>query len=491
VVAASRAAEFRVLVRKALRESPTVELRLDWLANDRERHAALDWLKRSAPRKAVFIATCRRRIGGGEFVGTALQELFWLMQAKEAGCAWCDLEIETLRELPEQSVEGYAIPSKVLLSIHDFRRTPKQLPPAKIPTPGGVDAIKVAAMSQNFADSLRLLRLARGSRQVVAIPMGEVGLPGRILSLRAGGALVYAPIGEPTAPGQVPLREMRELYRAHQLTATSKVFGVIGNPVSHSMSPLLHNTGYVAAKRDAVYLPFLVENLGEFVKALPELGVRGFSVTMPHKQSILRYLDECETLAEEIGAVNTVTLRRDGKLAGSNTDYVGVLQALERQMVLKGKRIVILGAGGAARAAALAIAKAGAEVLVAARREKAARELARAVGGNVIRRGSLRKEKFDALLNATPVGMPPHVDSSPLRTEELNCSVVMDLITRPLKTKLLRMAAEKGIRTVSGVEMFVAQGIAQWELWMGSRAPENAMRKAVLAKLQAEEKRWR
>jgi len=346
-------------------------------------------------------------------------------------------------------------------------------------------------MSQNFADSLRLLRLARGSRQVVAIPMGEVGLPGRILSLRAGGALVYAPIGEPTAPGQVPLREMRELYRAHQLTATSKVFGVIGNPVSHSMSPLLHNTGYVAAKRDAVYLPFLVENLGEFVKALPELGVRGFSVTMPHKQSILRYLDECETLAEEIGAVNTVTLRRDGKLAGSNTDYVGVLQALERQMVLKGKRIVILGAGGAARAAALAIAKAGAEVLVAARREKAARELARAVGGNVIRRGSLRKEKFDALLNATPVGMPPHVDSSPLRTEELNCSVVMDLITRPLKTKLLRMAAEKGIRTVSGVEMFVAQGIAQWELWMGSRAPENAMRKAVLAKLQAEEKRWR
>jgi len=281
------------------------------------------------------------------------------------------------------------------------------------------------------------------------------------------------------------------LYRAHQLTAKSRVFGVIGNPISHSMSPLMHNTGYVTARVDAVYLPFLVEHVGEFVKALPGLGVRGFSVTMPYKQSILRYLDECETLAEEIGAVNTVTVSRNGKLAGSNTDYLGVLQALERQMGLKGKRVVIVGAGGAARAAAFAVAGAGAEVLVAARREKAARELARAVGGNVIRRGSLQKEKFDALLNATPVGMPPHVDSSPLRTEELNCPLVMDLITRPLKTKLLRMAAEKGIRTVSGVEMFVAQGIAQWELWMGSRAPENAMRKAVLAKLQAEEKRWR
>lgn len=491
VVAAARAAEFRVLVSKALRESPTVELRLDWLANDRERHAALDWLKRFRAAKGTFIATCRRRIGGGEFVGSALEELFWLMRAKEAGCAWCDLEIETLRELPEQSVEGYAIPPKVLLSIHDFRRTPKTLPPAKIPAHGGVDAIKVAAMSQNLGDSLRVLRLARDSGQVVAIPMGEVGLPGRILSLRAGGALVYAPVGEATAPGQVPLREMRDLYRAHQLTAKSRVFGVIGNPISHSMSPLLHNTGYVAAKVDAVYLPFLVENVGEFVKALPALGVNGFSVTMPHKQTIMRYLGECEPLAEEIGAVNTVTVRKNGKLEGSNTDYVGVLKALERQMRLKGSRVLILGAGGAARAAAFAAARAGAAVFVWTRRESAARELARAVGGDVIRRPALRKEKFDAILNATPVGMSLHADRSPLNAEELNCSLVMDLITRPLKTKLLRMAAKKEIRTVSGVDMFVAQGVAQWERWIDTAAPEKAMRRAVLDKLQAEEKRWR
>ena len=491
VVATARAADFRVLVPKALRESPTVELRLDWLADDRERHAALDWLKRFPQRKAAFIATCRRRLGGGEFVGSALEELFWLMKAKESGCTWCDLEIETLRELPEQSVEGYAIPPKVLLSIHDFRRTPKKLPTARIPRQGGVDAIKVAAMSQNLADSLRVLRLARGSRQVVAIPMGEIGLPGRILALREGGALVYAPVGEATAPGQVPLSELRDLYRAHQLTSKSRVFGVIGNPISHSMSPLLHNTGYVAAHKDAVYLPFLVEDVSDFVKALPELGVNGFSVTMPHKQTILRYLDECEPLAAEIGAVNTVTVRRNGKLSGSNTDYIGVRKALEGQMPLRGSRVVILGAGGASRAAAFAVAKAGAEVFVWARRERAARELARAAGGHVIRRVALRNEKFDVLLNATPVGMHPHGDSSPVEIGELNCSLVMDLITRPLKTKLLNMAAKKGIRTVSGAEMFVAQGIAQWELWMGSRAPDRAMRKAVLDKLQADEKRWR
>ena len=491
VVATTRARDFRVLVQKASRQSGTVELRLDWLASDRERHRALDWLQRSAPHKTAFIATCRRRIGGGEFVGSALQELFWLMKAKEAGCIWCDLEIETLRELPERSVAGYAIPPKVLLSIHDFRRTPRLLPSPKIPKHGGVDAIKVAAMSQTLGDSLRLLRLARGSRQVAAIPMGEVGLPGRILALRAGSALVYAPIAVATAPGQVPLQELRDLYRAHELTARSQVFAVIGNPIGHSLSPVLHNTGYVAAKKDAVLLPFLVERLSEFVKAIPEFGLRGFCVTLPHKTSILRHLDDCDGLAEEIGAVNTVTVTRAGKLVGSNTDYVGVGRALEGKMKLQGSRVLLFGAGGAARAAAFAVAKAGAEVLVCARREAAARQLARAVHGGVVRRSALRNEKFDAILNATPIGMHPHPGLSPLKAEELNCSLVMDLIYRPLQTKLLRMAARKGIRTVSGVEMFVAQGLAQWEHWMGSCAPEQAMRKAVLDRLQAEDRRWR
>ena len=488
VVATPSAHEFRKLVRQAARETPTVELRLDWLANDRERHKALDWLKRAAPRGANYIATCRRRAGGGELPGGVSEELFWLMKAREAGCTWCDLEMETLRELPGKSVAGYALPPKVMLSIHDFRRTPKLPARMKVRERDGVDAVKVAAMSQRLSDSLRLLRAAGGTRRVVAVPMGEIGLPARILSLREGSALVYAPVAAATAPGQVPLGDLKELYRAHALTGKTRVYGVIGNPIEHSMSPLLHNAGYVAAKKDAVYLPFLVENLGEFVELVAELGIAGFSVTIPHKQKIFRYLDECEPLAEKIGAVNTVTVMRGGKLAGSNTDYVGVLKALENKMQLRGSRVVIFGAGGAARAAAFALAKAGAEVLVCARREEAARELARAVHGGVIPRRALRREQFDALLNATPVGMHPHAERSPLEAAELNCALVLDLIYRPLQTKLLRMASGRGIPAASGVEMFVAQGIAQWELWMGCRAPGAAMRAAVLKKLRLEEK---
>jgi 3-dehydroquinate dehydratase/shikimate dehydrogenase len=488
VVASRNARKFQKLVRAALRETPTVELRLDWLENDREREKALEWLKRCSPKKAALIATCRRRVAGGEFAGAATGELFWLMKAKEAGCAWCDLEMETLRELPGKTVEGYALPEKVLLSIHDFRRTPKLLGKVKIAARGGVDAVKVAAMSRKLSDSTRLLRLAQGTRKVVAVPMGEIGLPGRILALRAGSALAYAPVAAATAPGQVGIHELKELYRAHELTKRTSVYGVIGNPIGHSLSPLLHNTGYVAAKKDAVFLPFLVEQLGEFVKAIREFGVAGFSVTLPHKAKIFNYLDECEPLAEEIGAVNTVTVRRDGKLVGSNTDYVGVLRALEGKVRLRGSRIVIFGAGGAARAAAFAVTKAGAEVLVCARREKAAKELARAVGGGVLGRKALRQGKFDAILNTTPVGMHPHAGSSPLEAGELNCSLVMDLIYRPLQTKLLRMAAARGIRTVSGVEMFLAQGMAQWELWMGSRAPGAAMRGAILKALRTKER---
>jgi len=487
VVATPSAWEFRKLVRVALGETPTVELRLDWLANDGERQKALAWLKRTAPKKAVLIATCRRRAGGGEFAGGALEELFWLMKAKEAGCAWCDLEMETLRELPGRSVEGYAMPRKVLLSIHDFRRTPRNLEKVKIAARGGVDAVKVAAMSRRLTDSTRLLRLARGTERVVVVPMGEVGLPGRILALREGSALVYGPVAAATAPGQVSLHDLKELYRAHLLTRRTRVYGVIGSPIGHSMSPLLHNTGYVAAKKDAVFLPFLVEELGEFLKVVRDLGVAGFSVTLPHKQKIFGYLDDCEPLAEEIGAVNTVTLVRDGKLKGSNTDYVGVVRALEGKLQLRGSRVVIYGAGGAARAAAFAVANAGAEVLICARREKAARELARAVHGGVLRRAALRKERFDAILNATPIGMHPHAGSSPLEAGELNCRLVVDLIYRPLQTKLLRMAGARGIRTISGVEMFLAQGIAQWELWMSSRAPEAAMRGAILRTLRGEE----
>lgn len=488
VVAAPTAADMSWQVRSALRSTPTVELRLDWLRSDAERTRFLAWLRKSKLRNSTFLATCRRREGGGKFDGNVDRELFWLIQAREAGCQWCDLELESYREVPGGVLREYPVPRRILLSIHDFDGTPKFPRVIHVTRHGLVDAVKIAAKARSISDSLRLLKVARHSRNFVAVPMGNVGLPARILALREGSELAYARVAEATAPGQVSLHDMLYLYRAHKLTRATRVYGVIGDPIGHSLSPLLQNTGFATRNVNAVYLPFLVQDLGDFLRAIPEFGIRGFSVTLPHKRTILKHLAECEPLAAKIGAVNTVVVRRDGLLYGCNTDYVGVLRALDRKFRIKGSSALILGAGGAARSAAFALARAGAFVGICARREKAAKELARAAGGEVVPRRALRTERFDAVLNATPVGMYPHGGVSPLAPGELHCRVVMDLVYRPQQTQLLKIAAKKGIVAVSGVEMFLAQGIAQWEIWMGKRAPEAAMRRAVFQALRTKEK---
>ena len=212
-----------------------------------------------------------------------------------------------------------------------------------------------------------------------------------------------------------------------------------------------------------------------------------FSVTLPHKRQILRYLDECDPLAADIEAVNTVVLRH-GRVYGYNTDYVGVLRSIENRVPLRSSRVLLVGAGGAARAAAFALARAGAAVFICARRAAQSRELARAAGAESIERKSLRGQFFDAVVNCTPVGLRPG-DGSPLSSSELNCRVVMDMIYRPRMTPLLQLAARKGFATISGVDMFLAQGTAQFEIWTGRRAPQVVMRKVLLSALKLEESR--
>ena len=487
VIAAPTAKEMARQLRRALRFTRTVELRLDYLRSNLERGYFLGWLDLQRPR-ATMIATCRVREAGGRFTGDLAAQSVFLAVAAAVGCRWCDIEIETAACFgTSKHWKRFLNRARVVLSCHDFRGTPGNLAAIvrRLERWGG-DAIKIATQCNSIADSLSVLALARGKRRVVAVPMGEMGLPARVLALREGSALAYGAAGEATAPGQLTLEEMKNLYRADKVDRRTRVYGVIGNPVGHSLSPLLHNSGFQARRMNAVYLPFLVRDLRDFLAAIAPLGIAGFSVTLPHKQRILKYLHDCDPLARRIGAVNTVVVR-GGKLYGYNTDYVGVLRALEQHVRLRGSRVLIYGAGGAARAVAFALAQGGAIVCVSARRLAKARALARAVGGEVAQRARLRREFFDAIVNATPVGMHPLAAESPLEPTELNCRVVMDLIYCPMKTRLLELAERRGIETISGVQMFLAQGTAQWEIWTGVRAPEATMRRAVLAALRREE----
>jgi 3-dehydroquinate dehydratase/shikimate dehydrogenase len=487
VVAAEIAREAISQVRKGLRRTATLELRLDYLRGSKEREVFLAWLRRQRS-GGVFIATCRRKEGGGLFSGTREEEIAILAEAALSGCGWCDVEIETAKHFAPGEVSRLLSPARVMVSCHDFEGTPHNLTGIvrRLRRVGG-RAWKVAAQCRSVSDSVRICKLAAGRRDLVAIPMGEIGLAGRVLSLRMGSALAYGAVEHTTAPGQLSLEAMDGLYRAGEITRRTRVYGVIGDPVGHSLSPLLHNTAFRARKFDAVFVPFLGRDLREFLGAMWDFEVAGLAVTIPHKEKILRYLDECDPLAARIGAVNTVVVRGGGRLYGYNTDYVGVLRSLERRMRLAGSRVLLFGAGGAARAAAFALAQAGSIVCISARRPERARELAHAVGGQIVARAALKREFFDAIVNCTPVGMHPR-GGSPLSGAELNCRIVMDMVYRPRETELLRVARGKGIEVISGLEMFLAQGFAQYEIWTGERAPENAMRRAVVSVLNREEK---
>jgi 3-dehydroquinate dehydratase/shikimate dehydrogenase len=488
VVAAETAREMKAQVRVGLGKTRTLELRLDYLRGAKERESFLSWLKRARPRSAVFIATCRRKEGGGLFEGSREAEMEILASAARAGCDWCDVEIETSWRIPCDQLRRRLSPARVLVSHHDFRATPRNLAGIfrKLDRAGG-HAVKLAAHCRSVSDSARVCELARKRRDVVVIPMGEFGLAGRVLALRMGSALAYGALETATAPGQLSVDAMVDLYRAAEITRRTRVYGVIGDPIGHSLSPLLHNTAFHARRFDAVFVPFLVRDLREFLTAMKKFGVLGLSVTIPHKEMILGHLDGCDPLAARIGAVNTVVVRGGGRLYGYNTDYVGVLRSLERRIRLAGSRVLLFGAGGAARAAAFALAQAGSVVCICARRPERARALARAAGGQVAARSELTREYFDAIVNSTPVGMYPR-GGTPLKSAELNCRIVMDMVYRPQETELLDLARRKGIETVSGVEMFLAQGFAQYEIWTGERAPESAMRRAVISALAREEK---
>lgn len=497
VVAAGTAGDALRQIRRALRYTKTIELRFDWFSSAQEAARLLAQLKKEGiSRRATLIATCRRVEAGGKFSDTIIEQLNLLRSAINAGCQWVDVEIETAAELPPFTLGLYIAQAKRILSHHDFRDTPDAPRLARLMRELqqmcarlGFDAIKIAMKCDSLADSLRVLALARQSTEqnVIAVPMGEAATPARVLAPRFGSILSYAPLEEATAPGQIPLAELHQLYRGSAVTSRMRVYGVIGDPIAHSLSPALHNAAFRACKMDAIYLPFRVTDLNDFLREIEPLGISGFSITLPHKEKILAHLDHIDPLAKFVGAVNTVVVKRGGKLFGYNTDCLGILRALEGKLVIRASRILIFGAGGVARAAAFTLARTGASVSICSRRLEHAAALARAVHGEFVGRAALRKMRFDAIINATPVGMHPRESESPLAPGEMNCRLAFDTVYRPRNTKFLQLAAQRGIETVSGLEMFLAQGIAQWELWTGQSAPVAAMRRAVQEALRRDE----
>ena len=263
----------------------------------------------------------------------------------------------------------------------------------------------------------------------------------------------------------------------------TKLYGVIGQPIAHSLSPLMHNAAFAAAGKNAYFSAFAVDDLAAAIVGVRALGIAGVSVTLPHKTEVIKYLDWISPEAREIAAVNTI-INRQGQLCGYNTDVAGALNALTKKVDLAGKRVLILGAGGAARALVYGSVKAGAEVAIANRTPKRGQALAEEFGAQFLTPSELGRFSPEVLVNTTSLGMFPNIAALPLAENFLNSSMlVMDIIYNPLKTRLLKAAEKSGAVIVDGLEMFVGQGALQFELWTGEKAPLKIMRDTVLEHL--------
>jgi 3-dehydroquinate dehydratase / shikimate dehydrogenase len=455
--------------RDAVQGADLVELRLDGV-RDASAAGAL------AGRRGPVIVTCRPAWEGGRFDGSEEERLALLADAWTLGAEYVDIEWKA-EARPLLELSGG---QRLVLSMHDYDGVPSDLEARVLAMRStGAEVLKVAVHARRLTDQLRLLPLARhGGVPIALVAMGEAGLASRLLPGRFGSCWTYA--GQ-AAPGQMSLARMLDEFSVRAVGPRTALYGVVGRPVGHSLSPAMHNAAFRAAHIDAVYLPLASETLEDFFTFAEALGVTGASVTAPFKRDAFDAVDEADPLSRRIESVNT--LRRAGRgWIGSNTDIHGFLAPLASRLPLAGARAAILGAGGAARSVAVGLSSAGALVRVHARRPGQADAVAALCGGDT---GAWPPAPgdWDLLVNTTPVGTYPGVDESPLPAALVLGGFVYDLVYNPASTRLLRDAARSGCEVLGGLEMLIAQAQQQFEWWTGVRPSGTVMRAAAEARL--------
>jgi 3-dehydroquinate dehydratase / shikimate dehydrogenase len=447
-------------IQQASKDADLVELRLDFF--DSLDEVQLKRLRSLFSKPMIF--TLRSKDQGGVFRGAEkdrLKKIEWLAELKPD---YLDIEynvpIEFITKLKSQHPN-----TKLIVSFHDFEKTPGNL--EEIWT--HLKAIpasfhKVATMAASSVDALKQIWLFKNSTSnVISVSMGEAGQFSRVLNPIMGGKLSYACLEEEmsTAAGQIPITLLKDVYRYHSLNNKTLIFALIGSPISQSLGHFVHNEVMSHFGINAVYvkIPVKQEDLSTFFSWARKLGIQGLSVTMPLKEQVLSYIDQVDPYAQKIGAVNTI-VNCDGILTGYNTDAQGALDAIEEKIKVRGKKIVILGAGGAAKAIAFEARHRGGNLVILNRNSERAKDLGLQL--NCLS-GGLESfsdhSDYTILVNSTPNDMP--IDSKWLTPG----SFVMDIRTKPKLTALLKQAIEKGCYPIYGYQMFIHQAIQQWKLW--------------------------
>jgi len=480
-----------------------LELRLDEIGGEAQLVPLRQFL-RHAPLPCIL--TCRPISEGGQSELADTERWEVLQSAREGQAAYVDFELAAASR-----VDLTNSPRPLILSAHDFFGRPNRLANLVLDLNASRSEVnKIAWTARSIRDNIEAFELLQTrEKPTIALCMGEAGLISRVLAKKFGAFLTFASLdnNSGTAPGQISIEKMKRLYRWDALGPSTKVYGVVGSPVAHSMSPAIHNAAFENAGYDGIYLPLLVNPGYESFKAFMEsflafepLHLSGLSITIPHKENALRYLKErgaeIEELAERIGAVNTIVIGKDRALRGFNTDYAAILDSITAALnitrqQLAGYRVAVIGAGGTGRTAVAALAHCGATVVVYNRTAERAAALATEFTGRSGKVVAAPLEKLcdsccQIYINTTSVGMHPNVHASPLG-ERLPAftaeTLVFDTVYNPPVTRFLAQAQAAGARTIGGIEMFIRQAAGQFHAWTGHDAPMDLMRKVVESRL--------
>jgi 3-dehydroquinate dehydratase / shikimate dehydrogenase len=469
-------------IASALEIADILELRLDLIESPN-----LNILLSSST--LPVIVTNRSKHDGGQFKGLDVDRVQSLRDALKAGADYVDIEVSTPREYLQPFLEE-SDPAKIILSYHDFSHTPEDFNPlyeTMCEMPGEI--VKIVTYARDLSDNLKMFELLkrakREKQKLIGLCMGDLGEISRILSPLFGGYLTFGSLetGKESAPGQIPAKTLKDIYRVNAERSDFKIYGVIGNPVSKSLGYLVHNRAFQEKESPDIYVSFLVDNVEKFFNSFKDF-FNGLSVTMPAKEQIMPLLDRVDETTKKIGAVNTV-VKEGTDWVGYNTDCSGAISALEACTSLQDKNVLILGSGGTAKAIGYGVKEKGGKLTVTYNKNKERGEsLAKELDCELVHARDAGTRAIDVLINCSPVGMSPNITESPFLARDFKEGmVVFDSVYNPLETRLLREAKSAGCTVIPGYELFINQAARQFELWTGQSAPIDTLREVLLKKL--------
>ena len=503
-----RASEISDAFARAAEAADIIELRLDCLGDTEMGAATQNLLKYLDQTDLPTILTLRPSDQGGHTSWNPQARCsFWSSLVELPENCFVDLELDLIQMLAIEKVDKKLPTSgeRVICSHHDFVEVPADLEEIyERMTASPARILKIAVQADDAIDCLPIFHLLqraqREGRAMIAIAMGPAGVMTRILGPSRGSFLTYGSLDDEgtTAPGQVTAKELREVYRIDRIDQQTEIFGIVGKPVEHSLSPHIHNAAFAEARVDAVYVPFEVSDATQFMRRMVhprsrelDWNLRGLSVTAPHKSTVMAGLDWLEPTAREIGAVNTIVIQ-GRELHGYNTDAEGFLAPLREKFgPLKDARCAIIGAGGAARAALWGLRNEGGRMTLFARDSRKASVVAEEFGAECTPLAGANFDRFEIVVNATPLGARDrHEDQTVSEIKQLRgVRLAYDLVYNPLETRFLREAREAGCDTLSGIEMLIAQAFEQFKLWTGTQPDVETMRTAAINGLRSNRER--